>query len=359
MNNINQNIGRQSRDELLGKSLARALSEAGASGNCLSDEDLAALLDRTTAADEQELLQAHIVSCNDCLARYTLASKLHVRQVQTGRRAWYGYAAGLTAVAAALVAVIMTRQQPDVQTAQNVPQASTAPAVQGTPQERTLQASIPPEKIVPRSDKDEHYRLPAPTPSAAVALAEGVYDSVPNASTARRIPAKSYGFSGAITPVKVAFRTGVAAVDLAAALKSGDTTARSGAVERLVDLIGKDSDAMGIRALLQEGAPAEVRQQYLNVFNKIEEHAGKRGQGTTFRFGAWSEAGRLADSEKLREFVDRASIRTFSEGIKGEDMSESVRRSLEKLDALVASPSSTEKDIRLIKRALDAIVELY
>lgn len=354
MNNINQNIGRQSRDELLGKSLARALSEAGASGSCLSDEDLAALLDRTTAADELEILQAHIVSCNDCLARYTLASKLHVRQVQTGRRAWYGYAAGLTAVAAALVAVIMTRQQPDVQTAQNVPQASTAPAVQGTPQERTLQASIPSEKTAPRSDKDEH-----PRPLTAVALAEGVYDSVPNGSATRRIPAKSYGFSGAITPVKVAFRTGVAAVDLAAALKSGDTTACSGAVERLADLIGKGSDAMGIRALLQEGPPTEVRQRYLNVFNKIEEHAGKRGQGGTFRFGAWSEAGRLADSENLRKFVDRASIRTFSEGIKGDDMSESVRRSLEKLDALVASPSGTEKDIRLIKRALDAIVELY
>ncbi len=359
MKNDKNDIARQSRDEQLGKTLARALSEAGASGNCLSDEDLAALLDRTPAADELERLQTHIVSCDDCLARYTLASKLHVPLVHTERRSWYGYAAGLTAVAAALVAVIMARQQPAVQTAQNAPQTSAAPALQVTQPEKSSQESLPSEKTVPRNGKGEPLRSPSPTPITAVALAETVFDSVANGSAPSRIPAKSYGFSGSISPVKVAFRAGVASIDLAVALKGGDATARGGAVERLAELMGKDSEAMGIKELLREDATAEVRQRYLNVVNKIEQHAGKNGQGLTFRFGAWSEAGRLTGTEKLMEFVDRASIRTFSDGIKGDDMPESVRRSLEKLDEFVTSPSVTEKDVRVIKRTLDQIVEMY
>ncbi len=359
MKNDKNNIARQYRDEQLGKTLARALAETGASGNCLSDEDLAALLDRTPAAGEMERLQSHIVSCDDCLARYTLASKLHVPQTQTGRRSWYGYAAGLTAVAAAFVAVIMARQQPVVQTVQNTPQTNAAPALQVTQPDKSIQESPPSEKTVPRNGKGEHLRSPSPMHFTAVALAETIFDSVANSSAPLRLPEKSYGFSGSISPVKVAFRVGVASIDLAVALKGGDTTARSGAVERLAELMGKDSEAMGIKELLREDATVDVRQRYLNVVNKIEQHSVENGQGLTFRFGVWSEAGRLTSAEKLMEFADRASIRIFKDGIKEDDMPESVWRSLEKLDALVASPSGTEKDVRLIKRTLNEIVEMY
>ncbi len=359
MKSEQNDIARQTRDEKLGEALARTLAETGVSGSCLSDEDLAALLDRTPAADELARLQSHIVSCDDCLARFTLASKLHVPLVHTERRNWYGYAAGLTAVAAALVAVFMARQQPAVQTAQNAPQTSAAPALQVTQPEKSFRESPQSEKTVSRTGKGEPLRSPAPTPLTAVALAEIVFDRITNNSVPSRLPAKNYGFSGSITPVKIAFRAGVATVDLGVALKGGDATARGSAVERLEELIGKDSEAMGIKELLREDATAEVRQRYLNVVNKIEQHSEKKGQVLTFRFGIWSEAGRLTDTEKLMEFVDRASIRTFTDGIKGDDMPESVRRSLVKLDALVASPAGTKKDVRLIKRTLDEIVEMY
>lgn len=358
MKNHKNNTTGESRDRLLGTALARALSETGASGDCLSDQDLAALLERTLSPDDELRLQAHLACCEDCLAHWQLASRLQVPQVQPARHLWPGYAAGLVALAAALVALIFAGRHTAVQTALNAPAPHASPAVPGATQKPSLLATAQ-EKFVPGREGGETKSPRVPASRSAVALAETVYDGGQPAAAATVAPAAGYGFVGTLPPGKTAFRAGVASVDLGAALRGGDAMARSGAVDRLAGLMGKDADAAAFGELSGAKAPAAVRRRYLALIGRIEERAGRSGEALAFRFGVWCEAGRLAGDQDLRRIVDRSWIAIFSRGLKGDDLPEGARHCLTTLDTLLTSSSDPATDSRRMRRMLDEIVDLY
>lgn len=358
MSKNNRDINRKATDESLGRALAKALAEAKAPGKCLSDEDFAELLDGTKPEDERESLLAHLASCDDCLARYTVAAGLHVPQATTGRRSWYRYAAGLTAVAAVLVAVIMARHQTVPETAKNR-QLAGGGTVQTAPATGKLPSPALPERPIVAQQRPQPQESARRGGETAVALAGAVYDQKETGVGGPRSAEKSYGFSGGTTDAKRAFRTGMASIDLAAALKSGSAAARDEVLANLADLTGTGSVKTGISEFLREDAQKSERQRYLHLVATIERHAEQNGQALSFHFGAWSAAGRLLDNRQLKEFVDLKSVRAFKERIKGDDMPEAARRSLDKLEGLVESTQGSEKDMRLIRRTLNEIIEIY
>ena len=359
MKNAKHDIKKHTRDELLGAALVGALADSDASGDCPGDEDLAALLERALPEDERERLQAHLASCDDCLARYTVAARLHLPKAAPARRSRLGYAAGLAALAAGIAAIVLTRQQSGNPTLPSAPQmtaerAPAGPVPKGTAQEPALQAYAPQER-------PERGVASVATPAASatvVALAALVYDGAVSVPPPGGATGNSYGFSEALSPGKIAFRTGVAGMDLGAALKSGDPAARDAAVGRLGDLLGKGAAAR-LRELVREPASDRMRQHYLLAVKEIEQRAGGNGQALLFRFGAWSEAGRLAGDAALGRVVDRASIRRFREGLQGDDLPQGVRNSLEKMDASLLSSAGGALDTRRIRHALDEIVDIY
>lgn len=113
---MNQATEKDNRDQQIGRSIASAIQQQQAAPACLSDEQLASLMDNRLPSGERERCLAHIAACDSCLARYTMTASLlkeTQQQVQTtthGRGFLYG---SLAVAAVALLAIgLVVQQQP-------------------------------------------------------------------------------------------------------------------------------------------------------------------------------------------------------------------------------------------------------
>lgn len=109
---MNQATEKYNRDQQIGRSIAAAIQQQQTAPTCLSDEQLASLLDNRLASGERERCLAHIAACDSCLMRYSTAATLlnDMPQEQTVRN---GFAyAGLAVAVVALLAIGLVVQQP-------------------------------------------------------------------------------------------------------------------------------------------------------------------------------------------------------------------------------------------------------
>lgn len=101
---MNQATEKDNLDQQIGRSIAAAVQQQGMPRDCLSDEQLATLLDNRMPAGERERFLAHIAVCDSCLAHYSAAASLLQDSVGAtkvaGRRLLY------TGIAMAAVAVL-------------------------------------------------------------------------------------------------------------------------------------------------------------------------------------------------------------------------------------------------------------
>ena len=110
---MNQASEKDNRDQQIGRSIAAAIQQQQTVPACLSDEQLASLLDNRLPSGERERCLAHIAACDSCLARYTMAASLLKEAPQAvkaspGRGFLYG---GLAVAAVALLAIGLVVQQ--------------------------------------------------------------------------------------------------------------------------------------------------------------------------------------------------------------------------------------------------------
>lgn len=111
---MKQDTEKDNRDQQIGRSIAAAVKQQGMSRACLSDEQLASLLDNRMPAGERERCLAHIAACDSCLVRYSTAASLMqdspVATKNAGRGLLY---ASLAIAAVALLAIgLVLQQQP-------------------------------------------------------------------------------------------------------------------------------------------------------------------------------------------------------------------------------------------------------
>ena len=111
---MKQDTEKDNRDQQIGRSIAAAIQQQGMPRACLSDEQLASLLDNRMPSGERERCLAHIAACDSCMARYSTAASLmqdapRAEQASHGRGFLYG---GLAVAAAALLVIGLVLQQP-------------------------------------------------------------------------------------------------------------------------------------------------------------------------------------------------------------------------------------------------------
>lgn len=105
---------KDTRDSIAGRAVSAAVKEQAAAGRCLSDEQMAALLDKHLASGERERCLAHIAACDTCLAHYSLAAGI-VKSVPSekgscGKKTIY---TGAVIAAMLLIAIGLIFQQPE------------------------------------------------------------------------------------------------------------------------------------------------------------------------------------------------------------------------------------------------------
>lgn len=113
---MNQATEKDNRDQQIGRSIASAIQQQAAAHNCLSDEQLASLLDNRLPSGERERCMAHIAACDSCLARYSMTATLlkeAPQAVQTSSQGRGFLYAGLAVAAVAVLAIgLVLQQQP-------------------------------------------------------------------------------------------------------------------------------------------------------------------------------------------------------------------------------------------------------
>lgn len=110
---MNQATEKDNRDQHVGRSIAAAVQQQGKLRACLSDEQLATLLDNQMLAGERERCLAHIAACDSCLAHYSAAASLLQDSVGATKAAGRGLLYTGIAIAAVAVLVIgLVLQQP-------------------------------------------------------------------------------------------------------------------------------------------------------------------------------------------------------------------------------------------------------
>ena len=118
---MNQATEKDNRDQQIGRSIASAIQQQQTAPVCLSDEQLASLLDNRLPSGERERCLAHIAACDSCLACYTMAASLLKEAPQAvkaspGRGIIYGSLA--IAVVALLAIGLVVQHQPGKTTGQ-------------------------------------------------------------------------------------------------------------------------------------------------------------------------------------------------------------------------------------------------
>ena len=110
---MKQGTEKDNRDQQLGRAIAIAVQQQELYGSCLSDEQLATLLDNCLPAGERERCMNHIASCDTCLTRYSTAAALLQDAPEAAHSSRGLLYAGLAiAVVAILTTGVLLQQHP-------------------------------------------------------------------------------------------------------------------------------------------------------------------------------------------------------------------------------------------------------
>ncbi|WP_246551788.1 hypothetical protein [Geobacter hydrogenophilus] len=173
-----------------------------------------------------------------------------------------------------------------------------------------------------------------------------------------KAPGTHYAFSGAIDPSHAGFRSGVALLDLAAAVNVSSIGDQRTVLDRLVVLLGDDANEVGVKRLLPGDVPLS-RGQCLEIARQLERHAEVSGQLVSFRLGAWVEAARMASQHEVSTIVNDVVIEYFLADPGQGKLPAPVREALEKLSRYKEGQVLSDKDYRDIRRLLNEIADIH
>ncbi|MEI6215440.1 MAG: hypothetical protein WCP10_15155 [Desulfuromonadales bacterium] len=153
------------------------------------------------------------------------------------------------------------------------------------------------------------------------------------------------GFA-AISTDDAALKIGSAFVDLVAAGRSGDSSAKAEATKQLESLIPVIAGGSSIKL------PVSMDDKHaINTFaREIEQAAAKSGQLMNLRFGSWLQSARLADDEHLLRIVTPSLVEHFRNNVKSKTEGHSITAAFD-----ILKKSADEGSTQTMRRALDEI----
>ncbi|NVN99090.1 MAG: hypothetical protein HXX17_07165 [Geobacteraceae bacterium] len=330
------------RDELIGRAAAEAVLNQMESGQCIDDEQMAALVENRLNVDMCERCLSHIATCEDCLAVYSMTA----RAVMIPKRhiPWKNFIASVSTVAAAVIAIVIWRQQAPTEMAQS-PQI-----LAGSKQSITAASSDEPAiNISSASTLTQDSPVASSTILRSFMQTQKFTMGLPSLDS-------SYGFSGALPPEKIAFRIGVAIVDLAAAHKVGSVSDRKGAKEHFAELLQLQKDTSSLLTVIEKQHLTE--QEILDLSKQMERFL-QNNSLYSLRLGVIIQSARLSDCTASGKLIDRQLLASVVAKLNSEVIHPTMNQSLKQLDVLLAKRTLSDKDCDSLKQQLDTIVELF
>lgn len=315
---------------------------------CPPLEDIAAFMDGSLGKKERSEVMAHLGSCEDCYQVFKEAARelgeTGVRKTTAIRRVLYFSVP--SAIAAGVLIFIMFRvMAPD-------------------PSGYRMAASKGMARIVVPEDKETAAikKSAAFSPADAVRMMAENTDIKTLAKSVNDDPGTLYGFAGAVSVERAAFRIGVKVFDLDVALRAGN--------RKLAVALLKSIDSHLER---MDGA-GETLKFYESMMRKIEGGAGLEGliaensrledfmksNDALFhmRLGAWAEGGKLASISGDKEFFDPDQMRYFREGLQGRALPKGATDSLEEIEAAVNGGLRDRSDFMQMEKHFRNIIDV-
>lgn len=355
MSNKSHHISSDGRDERIGRFLAEGIiRRENDCGPCLTDEELAALLDGSLAEQQQDRCMEHLASCSRCRQVWDKAVTL---EQPVRHRPVMRYLAPLGAVVVMVIGILLFRQG---QSPQQIVQAP--PVVQPTPADPSVPTdpsnpsnpAVSPGPAGPTSPAAPSER-PA-EPRSMLALAEIILNEK-HLETPPTLSSRSYGFTGSLAPHRAAFRSGMALIDLAAAINQKDTLKRVEAVQLLSTLTENAQELSGLKTMAGKQLPDH--DQYVALLTTLEHHVKIRNQLAPFRLGMLVQAGRRADDDRVQELLDGTTLGFLAKNLTDEQASPAVTNVLSRLQTYLVPEKPATLKIKPVRRLLDELAELY
>lgn len=147
----------------------------------------------------------------------------------------------------------------------------------------------------------------------------------------------------------VAFKIGIAFINLVAADKKGDASAKIEAAAQLEHLLPIISGKQTIKLPEHVG-----ERRTLEAFTReIEQAASRSGQLVSLRFGSWLQSLRIADDEQLLQSIDPATVEHFKAELEKQKSISSVMPIFNKLQIELGGKVPKVHEVR------DHLDELY
>lgn len=151
---------------------------------------------------------------------------------------------------------------------------------------------------------------------------------------------------------KAAYKIGIVFMNLIAADKSSDISAKNeakGQLEHLLPIITGDK-TVTLPAHLDDKHAIEV------FIREIERAASKSGQLPVLRFGSWLQSARLADDERLLQTANPSAVDYFKAELAKQNMTPSTQSIL---NSLRVSLGKKDKNPLEIRKYLDELYDAY
>lgn len=348
----NEYTGKYERDDLIGRLLARDISNAGVKGECPAPEDIAAFIDNRLDGQHRMFVMGHLSSCKDCYDVFSETAKSINEaspQSATGKRKALYYVIPSAVAAAAMLLLIIKFSGKPMQPQQAVVQ-----------QEKPLEKPSLPEDTQSgeiRKPVIDKYAAPSIGNIANVLIKDANIRSL--ADLIKTGTTTSYGFTGRSSIERHVLITGGYLIDLEVALMADDKEGSLSLLDKLIPTL---------RAIELPKANADY---YINIQDEIEKGARPQnfaGKGQAIerelrmknlllyhRFGLWLEGGRLAAISNNRTYFGGETAQYFIKGFERMGLPEWIMTSLNEIDRISINGFKDTKDFKRLQRLFEEI----
>ena len=352
-------ISKNNRDEAIGRALAATIAELEVPGSCLADENMAAIIDGSLSDTERDLFMKHLSSCEACFKVFSMSHALmSEKAIPSQRNRFILPSAGL-AIAALLAIFLRISFQSTIPDTQ-VSVIENKPAVTNTQKQAKIELPTAPPAL--NGDGVTTVKSATLAAEAARLLLRGSDVKLLLAAVSSD-RSEVFGFSGAVTREKRAFRLGIQAADLELLLQTNEREEVVAHLKKIIELMPitnqEKSNAAGFEKIISDIEKGVPLKNYRNCTASIEKAVVVKDELLLYRFGVWAEGGRLAAIMGNKGYFEARPLHTVVEGIKDKQLPPGLVKSLQDVEGIVAKGTFTENDFLVMKRALEDVTAIF
>ena len=350
---------RDSRDETIGRAMAGAIAEEEAPGPCLTDGDMAAIVEGSLVDEERNRLMEHLSSCETCLKVFITSQRILGKKAHRQLSSRFILPSVGVAIAALLtigINICLQGNTPD--------KTSVIAGKEHAPAIVEKQAAVP----SPIGSLSVHGggSASAYAPISAFDVAHNLADAGDVKSLLAAIPrdrSEVFGFSAAIPSEKSVFRIGEHAADLELFLLVDDREGAVSHLKQIVELLQnsgkKQTEVVKFKEILQKIEGGRPLQDLNNCTSSLVKIFAANDELFLYSFGVWAEGGRLAAMVGNKDYFSTNSLRYVKAGVKDMHPPPGMLKALQEIEALVQKGEFSENDFLVIKRAFEDVVAIF